>query len=82
MSSVLLLALAHLMFLILVVFLHWFSIYCILKFEFFLLGFGLLLVLWDSSFCLLHWVFVSIKGTGFLIFWFLFVTMGLFVFCF
>ncbi len=50
------------MFLVLVVFPHWFSIFCILKFEFLKLGFWLLLVLQDSSFCLLHWVFGFYQG--------------------
>ncbi len=62
MSSVLLLALAHLMFLVLIVFSPWFSIFCILKFEFLKFGFWLLLVLWDSSFCLLHWVLGFYQG--------------------
>jgi hypothetical protein len=79
MSSVLLLALAHLMFLVLIVFSPWFSIFCILKFEFLKFGFWLLLVLWDSSFCLLHWVLGFYQGHMVSHFWFLFVTMGLFV---
>jgi hypothetical protein len=36
--------------------------FCILKFEFLKFGFWLLLVLWDSSFCLLHWVLGFYQG--------------------